>query len=282
MHRRATDNKVFYVGKGKGKRANWVYERNPRWTRTYKKHGLVVEIVFDGLSEQEAFELEIQTIAEMRYHFGDTLCNMTDGGDGASGYKATDEARKIKSELMKQRYNEDMKEKLAEGVRRYFSENPLACRIKNFSGKPWLHPNASHDIWTNADIIYEYYSRGLYKKSIFPDNPTFNVIEHFRKGFVPHESISWLNYAAMKGRCSLSEIPENSLLGRQDAVLLEKYFDIKKLVLEGNGYIKISKILGVKKSSIRTFVDKLREDFESYSSNIEFLFERRSIINGRN
>lgn len=94
LHRRKTDNKVFYVGKGKGKRAYRPYGRNRRWTSTAKKHGFCVEIVFDNLTESEAFELEIETIKEMRYIFQETLCNMTDGGEGGSGFKWTEEMLK--------------------------------------------------------------------------------------------------------------------------------------------------------------------------------------------
>lgn len=91
LHRRKTDNKVFYVGKGKGKRAYRPYGRNPRWNNTANKHGFSVEIVFDNLLEQEAFSLEIDTIKEMQYLFPDTLCNLTNGGEGSSGYKWSDE-----------------------------------------------------------------------------------------------------------------------------------------------------------------------------------------------
>lgn len=91
LHRRKTDNKVFYVGKGKGKRAYSSSGRNTRWLHTAKKHEFTAEIVFENLTEQDAFQLEKDTILEMRYHFGDTLCNMTDGGEGASGHKQSEE-----------------------------------------------------------------------------------------------------------------------------------------------------------------------------------------------
>ena len=87
LHRRASDNKPFYVGKGKNTRSHSTFGRNKRWNNTYKKHGLIVEILYDNLSEEDAFNLEKDTITEMKYHFEDTLCNMTDGGEGVSGYK---------------------------------------------------------------------------------------------------------------------------------------------------------------------------------------------------
>lgn len=86
LHRRKTDNKVFYVGKGKGRRAFSSSNRNNHWCNTKNKHGLVVEIVFDNLSEEDSFQVEIDTILEFKY-FGHPLTNMTNGGEGLSGFK---------------------------------------------------------------------------------------------------------------------------------------------------------------------------------------------------
>jgi hypothetical protein len=103
LHRRKSDNKVCYVGKGKGERAYKVSGRNERWQRTRNKHGINVEIVFDNLSEDDAFQIEKDTILEMKY-FGYPLCNMTNGGEGATGYVPSDEARKKISEANKGRF----------------------------------------------------------------------------------------------------------------------------------------------------------------------------------
>jgi hypothetical protein len=86
LHRRKTDNKVFYVGKGKNRRAWCTDKRNKHWNNVVDKHGFNVDIVFEGLSEQEAFQIEKDTILEMKY-FGCDLTNMTDGGEGSSGFK---------------------------------------------------------------------------------------------------------------------------------------------------------------------------------------------------
>jgi CTP:phosphocholine cytidylyltransferase-like protein len=84
LHRRLTDNKVFYVGKGHAKRA-WIRSnRNRYWNNVVEKHGYSVEIVFENLTEDDAFKIEKDTILEMRY-FGFPLVNMTDGGEGSWG-----------------------------------------------------------------------------------------------------------------------------------------------------------------------------------------------------
>lgn len=100
LHRRKTDNKVFYVGKGKGNRANSRHSRSDWWKRTAEKHGFIVEIAFENLSEEESLQCEKDTILEFRY-FNHPLVNMTDGGEGASGYKHTEEHRKRVSEAWK-------------------------------------------------------------------------------------------------------------------------------------------------------------------------------------
>jgi hypothetical protein len=92
VHRRLSDNRPFYVGKGKGNRAYKKSGRNLRWLRTVNKHGYTVEIVFDSLEETEAFQCEKDTIMEFKY-FGYDLCNMTDGGEGASGAIVSAETR---------------------------------------------------------------------------------------------------------------------------------------------------------------------------------------------
>lgn len=93
LHRRSSDGKVFYVGKGSGKRAKETHGRNIRWKRTVEKHGMYIEYYRENLSEQEAFDLEIETIRLMRELYPETMCNMTDGGEGLSGYKWTDMTR---------------------------------------------------------------------------------------------------------------------------------------------------------------------------------------------
>ncbi len=93
-HRRADDGRVFYIGKGSGRRAWVTRRRNPFWTNTAYKHGLAVEILASGLSCDEALSMEIAKIAEIGI---DRLCNLTVGGEGASGYVMSEENRRLLS-----------------------------------------------------------------------------------------------------------------------------------------------------------------------------------------
>jgi hypothetical protein len=93
VHRKP-NGEVFYVGKGKGKRAWSSNSRNRFWKFVADKHGWFVEIVDNNLTEQQSFELEEFLISFCkRRNQGGTLVNMTDGGEGSSGYNPSPEAR---------------------------------------------------------------------------------------------------------------------------------------------------------------------------------------------
>lgn len=109
---------VFYVGKGCRKRAFWNSDRNVKWQRISRKYGHEVEICQRKMKEEDAFLLEMWLIAKYR-HLGYDLANMTYGGDGASGYKFTDEQknklRKIKTGVKMPQYFKDARSKMMTG-----------------------------------------------------------------------------------------------------------------------------------------------------------------------
>jgi len=83
IHRKKSNNEIFYVGKGKDRRAYRKDHRNIYWNKVVNKHGYEIEIYKDNLTEKEAFELEIKLINELKEK-GLQLTNMTDGGEGWS------------------------------------------------------------------------------------------------------------------------------------------------------------------------------------------------------
>lgn len=91
VHRRADTGGVFYVGKGQGSRAHSHADRNRHWRHIVEKHGRTVHILADKLTEEEAFQQEIEVIAAHR-SAGVALVNMTNGGEGVSGLRRTDSA----------------------------------------------------------------------------------------------------------------------------------------------------------------------------------------------
>ena len=79
------EGRLFYVGKGHGRRAYVFYDRNKYWKHIVNKYGMpIVKIIAKGLSESEAFIHEIKLI-KIYKDAGIKLCNLTDGGEGPSG-----------------------------------------------------------------------------------------------------------------------------------------------------------------------------------------------------
>jgi hypothetical protein len=91
-HIRNDTNKVFYVGKGKDKRAYSVHKRNQYWNNIVNKcGGFTVKFIAKDLDEELALLVEVERIDQLKI-LGYVLCNLTEGGEGASGYKHTKEA----------------------------------------------------------------------------------------------------------------------------------------------------------------------------------------------
>lgn len=87
----------FYVGKGDRKRSKQFTMRNFMHSNITAKYGRenINVFAFPCGSEQDAFDGEMQTIAQLRRE-GYTLANFTDGGEGGTGHTGpvhTDEAK---------------------------------------------------------------------------------------------------------------------------------------------------------------------------------------------
>lgn len=99
-HLKKGTDEVFYIGKGKGKRAYWPYQRNDHWHNTVAKYGYDVIIIEDGLSEADAFALEIDLITQYGRKDIRTGClvNWSNGGEGLSGRIAWNKGKKMRPE----------------------------------------------------------------------------------------------------------------------------------------------------------------------------------------
>ena len=120
FHKRADDGVVFYVGIGIGRRAYRESNRSQFWKRIADKHGYTIEFPHKDLTQDEARQLEIHYISVFgRSDRGTgTLCNMTDGGDGRSGYKCTEETKeKMRKAATGVKFTEERKKKIGEKSR---------------------------------------------------------------------------------------------------------------------------------------------------------------------
>lgn len=105
-HIRLDKNEPFYIGIGNDKYYNRAFAktgRNKIWHNIVSKTEYEVEIIYDGMSKEQAFEKEKEFIKLYgRKDLGTgTLCNLTNGGEGGFGVVRTEEFKKRASERMK-------------------------------------------------------------------------------------------------------------------------------------------------------------------------------------
>lgn len=82
----------MYVGIGFRPNRPWdVTDRNVLHKNKIKKHGIRVEIIADGLSQESAFFWEVAWIKALRAS-GYSLANLVDGGSCPRGYRHTEQA----------------------------------------------------------------------------------------------------------------------------------------------------------------------------------------------
>jgi len=130
LHKRVDDHKIFYVGKGFNSRAISKHNRNKYWHNVVNKHGYYIEYAAKDLSEEEAFELEIFLIQECKLS-DIKLVNMTDGGEGSSGFKHSEESlEKIRIKCIGRVYPPHSKETIEKRKNSFMNnkENLEICR----------------------------------------------------------------------------------------------------------------------------------------------------------
>ena len=98
-HIRLDKNEPFYIGIGGDNNYQRAYSKNSRnifWQRVVKKTNYNVDILLDNLTKDEAKEKEIEFISlyGKKINKTGTLVNISNGGEGAAGYKHTEEAKR--------------------------------------------------------------------------------------------------------------------------------------------------------------------------------------------
>ena len=122
-HIRPDTMQVFYVGKGKGKRItigkNGGGERNKHWHHIVNKaSGFISRKIVENVDEELAFLAEQERIDQLK-RLGVKLCNMTDGGEGASGTIVSKETREKMSKIHKGKtISDEQKKKMSESLKK--------------------------------------------------------------------------------------------------------------------------------------------------------------------
>lgn len=132
-HVRLDSHAVFYVGKGSGQRARCTQGRNPHWRGVANKHGWKERIVFRTDDEELAFLAEQELISKHR-RLGSPLTNMTDGGEGMSGYKMPADVVDRRAAQLRGKKRPDISARLkgvpkSEGHRRNLSESKKGTKL---------------------------------------------------------------------------------------------------------------------------------------------------------
>jgi hypothetical protein len=120
IHYKQDDEKPFYIGKGKGRRHLTKSKRNNHWNNVVRKHGFCSKIISTWKTEEEALQHEkflIQCFKDMNVE----LVNMTDGGEGTSGWIPDDDWQKKRSNYQKSNFvnpmfNEKSKQKRTQTI----------------------------------------------------------------------------------------------------------------------------------------------------------------------
>jgi hypothetical protein len=117
VHRRVSNNTIFYVGKGSNKRAFSKQQRSNFWHSTVAKYGLIVEIIKYFEHECDAFSYEEIFIKELQSN-GEKLVNLKDGGLGGVGFHHTAIAKQKISNALKQRiWRQETKNKISNALK---------------------------------------------------------------------------------------------------------------------------------------------------------------------
>ena len=156
VHRREIDNTPFYVGIGNSLKRAYNFnnsQRNDYWYRTYKKYGVIVEIVENDVSFEQAKELEVFLIDLIGLS---NLTNMTLGGEGMLGFVFSEESKKKMSASGKNRITTDETKKRisAAGLGRKHSVKSKEL-IAKAHRKKVIKMDADYNELDEYDSIYE-------------------------------------------------------------------------------------------------------------------------------
>jgi hypothetical protein len=167
LHRKETDNSIFYVGMGNLKRA-YCKQRPDWWKRVVKKYGCIVEIYKDGLTQEEAFQIEIELIE--KYGRIDLkngqLINQTKGGitiEGMSDIILKKRSKSLKSVVRTEEWKKKISNALKGKVkskewRDKISKTLTGSKLSESTKAKMRLSNKSKILTAKPIACYDYYS----------------------------------------------------------------------------------------------------------------------------
>lgn len=118
-------DKIFYVGKGNGNRCKARKRKdNPKFTEIVLNNECDYKIIKNGLTEDEAFALEIKTISYYR-SVGEPLINILDGGKNPPSNKGISKS-------------DDWKEKASKSMVEFYNNHPERKKFASEKMKDFL------------------------------------------------------------------------------------------------------------------------------------------------
>lgn len=134
-HRRLDNNKVFYIGIGNEKRPYYKKGRNIHWKRIVAKTDYAIEILSEGLSLEDACELEMFLISE---YGKENLSNINSGGEGQFNPDAQTRY-KIGTANRGKKHSKERRLKISEGNKgKTYSKESLYLMSLNSGVAKWV------------------------------------------------------------------------------------------------------------------------------------------------
>lgn len=265
LHRKLSDGRVFYVGKGRGRRAyrGDKSSRSDKWLNTANKYGWRVEIVFDNLSEEDAYALEVDTILEMKY-FNEPLVNHNDGGRGG----------------IPTPYTEDFGKRVSEGLKKHFAKH--GSHHKGKDGLKYWENGRSNDLaWVNLELLYKYYSVGLRYSTlsrVFPEiskTVLCKVCDFFEKYGDPKTNVDWVEYSNNHPSKKLVELPSRAVSKMSCYLVIENIEKFNNLIKNGHGTKFIAKNLNIPISTVGNMFNKIKKGYNYEEDPVMQLVQQR-------
>jgi hypothetical protein len=182
-HIRLDKNEPFYIGIGSDKARCYTKQtRNKHWHSITKHTEYRVDIIFDDLSVEEAKEKEKELIALYgKKSNGGLLVNITNGGDGCWGFKATEEQLEARRKRMTESNHFKGKQHTPESKEKGYIKR--AEKMKDYVGFNHWHSVPVLDMQTGV------YYGSVKEASIYADMNVTTFIRAMKKGILKYQRV---------------------------------------------------------------------------------------------